>query len=84
MGEAGRPARGGRLGEGQTVARTAGGEAVLRYGDANPGRGTSGDWEAMALYAGQSVGLVRDVAPAAALVARIMAQARETLSRTIA
>ena len=81
---AGRPARGGRLGEGQTVARTAGGEAVLRYGDANPGRGTSGDWEAMALYAGQSVGLVHDVAPAAALVARIMAQARETLSRTIA
>jgi len=78
---AGRPASGPRPGEGETIAFTASGHPVRRYGDSNPARGTTGDWEAMALYAGQSVGLVRDVAPAASIVARLMEDAERALRR---
>jgi NAD(P)H-dependent flavin oxidoreductase YrpB (nitropropane dioxygenase family) len=41
----------------------------------------SGDLEAMALYAGQSAGLVDDVAPAADIVARIVTEAMAVLRR---
>lgn len=74
--DAGRPSRGRRPGEGEVIAHTAGGDPVLRYSDSNPARGASGDWEAMALYAGQSVGLVHDIAPAASIVTRIADEAR--------
>ena len=52
--ETGSQVRGARPGEGDIIAyRQA--RPVLRYGDAQPTRDTSGDIGAMAMYAGQSV-----------------------------
>ncbi len=65
------PPRGQRPGEGETVGRTAGGEPIRRYDDTAPRLGMSGDVGDMALYAGTSSALVRDVPPAADLVARL-------------
>ncbi|WP_260639534.1 hypothetical protein [Streptomyces angustmyceticus] len=39
----------------------------------------TGDVDAMALYAGQSAGLVRAVLPAAAIVARTVAEAKRAM-----
>jgi nitronate monooxygenase/enoyl-[acyl-carrier protein] reductase II len=77
---AGGPAGSGRPGDGAVVATDAAGGRYLRYGDMMPLPGMSGDLEEMALYAGQSVGLVGDVAPAAEIVARIVEQAQAVLS----
>ena len=44
---------------------------VPRWAPPPPGRSTTGHVEAMALYAGQGVGAVRAVAPAAAIVAEL-------------
>lgn len=57
---AGCPDRPGRPGESEVTATAAGGRQHLRYGHAAPVSGVSGDPEAMALYAGQSAGLVND------------------------
>jgi enoyl-[acyl-carrier protein] reductase II len=47
-----------------------------------PMRGlTTGDLDEMALLPGQGVGLVDAVAPAATVIARMTAQAREMLTR---
>jgi NAD(P)H-dependent flavin oxidoreductase YrpB (nitropropane dioxygenase family) len=64
---AGRPAAGARPGEGDVVAQR-GSTPVLRYSDAQPTSSTAGDIEAMALYAGTSVGQVVRVEGAAAIV----------------
>jgi nitronate monooxygenase len=56
--EAGCPPSGRRPGEGETIAAFPGGEPVQRYADVHPVSGMIGELEALALYAGQSVGLV--------------------------
>jgi len=63
--EAGSLASGGRPGEGGVVAHRSDGRPVVRYDFAPPLAGMSGDLEAMANYAGQSVGVVRRRQPAA-------------------
>jgi nitronate monooxygenase len=45
---------------------------VPRWAPNTPGRATTGEIEAMALYAGQGVGAVRTVAPAAEIVAELV------------
>jgi len=78
---AGRPAAPDRPGEGDVLATDATGRVEhLRYGDMMPLPGMAGDVEAMALYAGQSAGLVNDLAPAADIVARIVHEATEVVS----
>jgi hypothetical protein len=62
------------------VATTATSVVYARYDDMMPTPGMSGDLEAMALYAGQSTGLINDVAPAADIVARIVREATEVVS----
>lgn len=52
------PPSGRRSGEGEIVA-TRDGSPIERYGDAQPTRRTVGDIDAMALYAGTSVGHIR-------------------------
>ncbi|MET8687249.1 nitronate monooxygenase [Streptomyces sp. NPDC004732] len=69
----------GRPGEGDVIARGAGDAQYLRYEDAVPLVGMAGDVDAMALYAGQSAGLVREVLPAATIVARTVAEAKRAL-----
>jgi len=68
---AGRPAPGRRPGEGQEIARAAGGEPVVRYSSALPLEGTEGDIEALSLWAGQSVTFANRVQPAAEIVAEL-------------
>lgn len=66
---AGSPPSGERPGEGEEVA-----SGVPRYASNPPLVGTEGDIEAMALYAGQSVGAIAKVEPAAAIVERFAAE----------
>ena len=80
--DAGRPAAGARPGEGEAV--TDGSSPQLRYGSDLPTRRVEGAVEAMALYAGQGVGLVHDVRPAAEIARTMAEQARDVLARLAA
>ncbi len=66
--EAGRPAFPHRPGEGEIVARRTDGSEIPRYYFGSPTREICEGAEAMALYAGEAVGLVRATANAAAIV----------------
>jgi nitronate monooxygenase len=68
---AGRPAPGARPGEGEAVAHLASGEPLVRYSSEMALEGSTGDVEALSLWAGQSVGLVKRVQPAAQIVAEL-------------
>ena len=77
--EAGQPLAPNRPAEGTRVARDPSGRAYRLYDDMTPLADLAGEVEQMANYAGQSVGLVRNTAPAAAIVAAIMRQARSAI-----
>jgi nitronate monooxygenase len=55
------------------------GSPVYRYNTASPLKVTSGDLEAMALYAGDGVSRVSTIEPAGAIVERMMAEAVATI-----
>jgi nitronate monooxygenase len=69
---AGRPPPGSRPGEGDVIAHFASGESIVRYEPAAPMVGTTGDIEAISLWAGQSVVLARQPQPAAEIVAELV------------
>jgi NAD(P)H-dependent flavin oxidoreductase YrpB (nitropropane dioxygenase family) len=77
---AGRPAGPGRPGEEDVVARAPDGRHLVRYGPDTPIRGTTGAVEALALYAGQSAGLIGELRPAAAIVEDLAREAAEALA----
>ncbi len=79
--DAGRPGPGMRPGEGEAVALDSGGEPIVRYSSPDPELGMTGDLEAMALYAGQSVGLIHEVLPAGEIVRAMAQEAERTLAR---
>ena len=58
------------------------GEPVAKFRGTPPFKGFTGNIGAMACYAGQSVGEVRGVQPAAEIVAEVMAQAEQLLKGT--
>jgi nitronate monooxygenase len=68
---AGRPPLARRPGEG-VIAHFPSGEPILRYSTAGPMAGTTGEVEALSLWAGQSVALAREVQPAAEIVAELV------------
>jgi len=68
---AGRPPDAQRPGAGDVIAHFASGEAIVRYEPAPPMTGTTGDIEALSLWAGQSVALARQPQPAADIVAEL-------------
>ncbi|MCM0674512.1 nitronate monooxygenase [Micromonospora phytophila] len=74
---AGSPAAPARPGEGDVIATNAAGGAHRRYEDLIPLPGMSGALDEMAMYAGQSVELVRDALPAAQIVRAIASQAAD-------
>jgi NAD(P)H-dependent flavin oxidoreductase YrpB (nitropropane dioxygenase family) len=76
-----RPGAPDRPGEGATIASYGGGIDIPRYNAQLPLAGISGELSEMANYAGQSVGLVRDIRPAATIVEAIAAEAEEALRR---
>lgn len=76
---AGRPPAGRRPGEGDVVARRSDGTEIPRYHTTSPGVGVDGDIDSLSLWAGQSVGTIRDVLPAAEIVRSIVEDARAAL-----
>jgi nitronate monooxygenase len=68
---AGRPPDGKRPGDGDVIAHFASGEAIVRYEPAPPMAGTTGDIEALSLWAGQDVALATKSQPAAEIVAEL-------------
>jgi NAD(P)H-dependent flavin oxidoreductase YrpB (nitropropane dioxygenase family) len=77
---AGSPSGPRRPSEGEVIARDSRGRPYLRYDDMIPVSGMAGDLGAMALYAGQSVGLLHDQAPAGQIVTEIARQAQHALA----
>jgi NAD(P)H-dependent flavin oxidoreductase YrpB (nitropropane dioxygenase family) len=71
---AGRPPLGSRPGEGDIIAHFADGEPIVRYETAAPMVGTTGDIEALSLWAGQSVALARRPQSAAEIVAELVSR----------
>ncbi len=78
---AGEPAPGSRPGEGEIVGHGADGTPIHRYSLENPDAGANGDVTAMALYAGQSAGLVRREASAADIIDGMVDDAAAILKR---
>jgi nitronate monooxygenase len=77
--EAGRPNSGIRPNERQRIGYSPGGGEILRYDDMPPVMGMSGDWEACALYAGESTAGVHEIQSAASIVKEIVRDARRTI-----
>jgi NAD(P)H-dependent flavin oxidoreductase YrpB (nitropropane dioxygenase family) len=68
---AGRPPLAQRPGAGDVIAYFASGEPIVRYEPAPPMAGTTGDIEALSMWAGQSVALARKSQSAAEIVAEL-------------
>ncbi len=78
--EAGRPEPGRGPGESDVIGHTNKGLPIMRYHDDFPGTGTTGDLESMVLYAGESVGVMHEILPAAEIVRSVAEQAASVLS----
>jgi NAD(P)H-dependent flavin oxidoreductase YrpB (nitropropane dioxygenase family) len=68
---AGRPPLAQRPGAGDVIAHFASGEAIVRYEPAPPMAGTTGDIEALSMWAGQGVALARKSQSAADIVTEL-------------
>ena len=68
---AGRPPDAQRPGQGDVIAHFASGEAIVRYEPAPPMVGTTGEIEALSMWAGQGVALARQSQSAADIVAEL-------------
>ena len=77
---AGRPNPGARPGEGDQIGLPSDGKPILRYSIASLLQGSQGFIDDFAIYAGQSVGLIKDVLPAAAIVERIVDEAGQVMA----
>ena len=78
---AGSPAAPNRPGEADVIASDAEGRNHVRYEDPMPLPGMEGAVEEMAMYAGQSMELVREVLPAADIVRAIVEEAGGIVTR---
>ena len=68
---AGRPPLAQRPGQGDVIAHFASGESIVRYEPAPPMAGTTGDIEALSMWAGQGVALARQPQSAADIVTEL-------------
>jgi NAD(P)H-dependent flavin oxidoreductase YrpB (nitropropane dioxygenase family) len=75
---AGRPRSGERPGEGEIVAAAAAGD-VVRYRSMTVSADVCGDIDALSLWAGQSVGLVSSIKPAAEIMNEVISEAEAIL-----
>lgn len=78
---AGRPESGNRPGEGDVVALSKSIGQIVRYRCLTPGQDTEGDIESLSLWAGQGVGLVKKLQPAAEIVHEVHDEASAILRR---
>jgi NAD(P)H-dependent flavin oxidoreductase YrpB (nitropropane dioxygenase family) len=81
--QAGRPPAPHRPGEHDLIAYSPDGRALHRYAPDTAVNETTGDIEALALYAGQGAGIARHVLPAASIVAELTRDATGALRRSI-
>jgi NAD(P)H-dependent flavin oxidoreductase YrpB (nitropropane dioxygenase family) len=84
---AGRPAPGERPGEGETIATSRRADVeipLVNYTVMPPADYLEGDIEALALYAGQSCSIVREILPAGEIVRRIAAEAQVVIEQRLA
>ena len=75
---AGCPPPGRRPGEGEIIARSEGGDPILRYEDTAPRVGMTGDLENMALYCGEGAGRINDLPSAGDLIVRLWEEAQSS------
>lgn len=78
---AGRPASGERPGEDQIIVRAGPEDQVARYQPVAAHSHYRGDVEAMPLWCGQGVGLVKRRQPAADILAEILSEAQDAIGR---
>lgn len=78
---AGRPPSGQRPGEGEVLGYSLAREPIVRYPSLTPVADTTGNVEAMSLYAGQTVGLVTQSQPAGDIVRAVAEEAIRVLQR---
>jgi nitronate monooxygenase len=71
---AGQPPDSQRPGAGDVIAHFASGEAIVRYEPAPPMVGTTGEIEALSMWAGQDVALARKSQSAADIVAELVSR----------
>jgi len=64
------------LGEGEVIATSRSSGPIVRYQSYRPEPDVEGDIDALSLWAGQSVGLVSKLQPAAEIVREIAEEAR--------
>ncbi len=76
---AGRPAPGDRPGEEDDIAARGDGTPIKRYASATPHASMTGEIEALPNWAGQGVGLVTRVQPAAEIVQELVADAERII-----
>jgi len=81
---AGSPPISKRPNEGEIIAAFADRRQIERYSDVIPLPGMSGDVEALALYAGQSAGLISGLQPAGEIVRQLAAEAADVLTKCAA
>jgi nitronate monooxygenase len=80
--QAGRPPSGSRPGEGESLASDPAGDEVVRYQSVSPRAELDGDIDALSLWAGHSVALVRELKPVRDIVNDIAREAAEVLAET--
>lgn len=78
---AGKPANGNRPNENEIIACKPNGTPIVRYSDEGPIAGTSGNLEQLALYAGQTAGLISTVKPASELIAELITELHDEFNR---
>ena len=78
---AGSPQTGKRPGEGEIVAHSKSLGELVRYRCITPGADVEGDIEAISMWAGQGVGLVKNLQPAAAILHEIYDDASAIMKR---
>lgn len=77
--EAGRPQQGQRPGEGIPIANAPGRGELDRYACTTPNNEMTGDIEALSMWSGQGVSMVRKVQPAAEIVQEVAREARKII-----
>ena len=82
--KAGKPEVGSRPNENEIIAYKQNGEPIERYRDVSPIASTTGNLEALALYAGQSAGLISTVKTAEAIVQDLINEVKQEAKRLLA
>ena len=77
---AGKPDAGARPGEDEIMAHYPDGRPIPRYAYNSPMRNITGNLEAMALYAGQSAGLISGIKSAAGIIEALVKELYDTMS----